>query len=274
MPDAPDTDLDAALRRLAAAPDGSREETSARLAFHAELTRAEVFVLLTAEAAGDSLSPRVFDLSDVRAVLAFDSEMRLAGFAGEASAYAALPGRVLVPMLADAGEGLSLLLNADTPHAALLTPETLDWLAATLSAPPPPKGQAVPEGFAPPALPEAVLRPLVEALERRLSGTPGLAAAVLVGVQWQGGARGHMLALSGLPEAAQPAVARAVAEALALSGLEAGSLDVTFPPERAMAAIAGVGLALSPAPYAMPDEQVLTPGAGPGLDPARPPRLR
>ncbi|MCW1404423.1 hypothetical protein OKA06_19820 [Novosphingobium sp. MW5] len=132
----------------------------------------------------------------------------------------------------------------------------------------------MPEGFAPPNLPDAMRLPLVAALERRLSGTPGLAQTVLAGVQWQGGARGHVLALAGLPDADQPAVARAVAEALALSGLEAGSLDVVFPPERAMAAIAAVGLTLSPAPYAMPDEQVVTPGSAPGMDPSRPPKLR
>lgn len=274
MDDAPDTELNAAMRRLAAAPEDSGEDSTARLAFHAELSRAEVFVLLKAEAAGGTLEPQVFDLSDVRAVLAFDGEMRLADFAGAAAAYAALPGRVLVTMLAEAPEGLSLLVNPDTPHAALLPPEALGWLADTLAAPPPAEGQATPEAFAAPDLPAPVRGALVAALERRLSGTPGLSGAVLAAVQWQGGARGHVLALGGLPEAAQPAVARAVAEALALSGLEAGALDVVFPPERAMAAIAAVGLPLSPAPYAMADEQVVTPGANPGLDPSRPPRLR
>ena len=274
MDDAPDTELNAAMRRLSSAPEDGAEDSAARLAFHAELSRAEIFVLLTAESTGGTLEPQVFDLSDVRAVLAFDSELRLAEFAGTAAAYAALPGRVLVAMLAEAPEGLSLLVNPDTPHAALLPPEALGWLADTLAAPPPAEGQATPEAFAAPDLPEAIRAPLVTALERRLAGTPGLTGAVLAAVQWQGGARGHVLALAGLPEAAQPPVARAVAEALALSGLESGALDVVFPPERAMAAIAAVGLALAPAPYALPDEQVVAPGANPGLDPSSPPRLR
>lgn len=265
--DLPATPLDDALRAMAAAP----EDTGARLAFHAELSRCEVFVLLEAEASGGQIEPRVFDLSEGRAVLAFDSEMRLAGFAGQA-AYAALPGRVLVAMLA--GQGLALMLNADTPHAALLPPESLDWLAQTLAAPAPAQGQAVPEGFAPPDLPPAVLDRLVPALERRLSGLPGLAAVLLVGVRWQGGGRGHVLALAGLPEAAEAPVARAVAEALALSGLEAAALDVVFPPPAALAALAPLALALSPAPFVAPDEQVVTPGASPGMDPDRPPRLR
>jgi hypothetical protein len=265
--DPPATPLDEALRAMAAAP----EDTGARLAFHAELSRAEVFVLLQAEVSGDRMEPRVFDLSQGRAVLAFDSELRLAGFAGQA-AYAALPGRVLVAMLA--GQGLALMLNADTDHAALLPPEALEWLAETLSAPAPAQGQAVPEGFAPPDLPPAVLERLIPALERRLSGLPGLQGALLAGVRWQGGGRGHVLALSGLPEAAEAPVARAVAEALALSGLEAAALDVVFPPPAALAALAPVARALSPAPFVAPEEQVVTPGAAPGMDPDRPPRLR
>lgn len=263
----PPTPLDDALRAMADAP----EDTAARLAFHGELSRAEVFLLLETEVSGGQMAPRVFDLSEGRAVLAFDSELRLAGFAGQA-AYAALPGRVLVAMLA--GQGLALMVNPDAPHAALLPPEAMDWLAQTLAAPAPTAGQAVPEGFVPPDLPPAVLARLVPALERRLSGLPGLQQALLAGVRWQGGGRGHVLALSGLPEAAEAPVARAVAEALALSGLEAAALDVVFPPPAALAALAPVALALSPAPWVAPDEQVVTPGAAPGMDPDRPPRLR
>lgn len=267
---APRSDLDAALLRVAGDPDDAR----LRLAMHAELSRAELFVLLDTEVSGDTLAPRIFDLSDGPAVLAFDSEMALADFAGAATPYAALPGRVLVAMMAGAGAPLALVVNPDCAHAAFLPPDALAWLAETLAAPAPDEARAVPEEFAAPDLPPAVLDLLVPALERRLSGTPGLAQAVLAGVRWRDGARGQALALAGLPEAAQAAVARAVAEALALSGLEAGSLDVIFPPAPAMEGIAAVGLALAPRPFAMPDDQVLTPGANPGMDPASPPKLR
>lgn len=270
MAEAGDTALEHALAAMSARPD----DTVARLAFHAELSRSEVFVLLESEVEAGVMVPQVFDLPEARAVLAFDGEMRLAGFAGTAVAYAALPGRVLVAMLAGSGEGLSLLLNPDSPHAALLAPQALDWLTQTLAAPAPTSAQAVPLAFLAPDLPAAVLALLVPALERRLSGTPGLAGAVLAGVEWQGGGRGHVLALAGLPEAAEAAVARAVAEALALSGIEAGALDVLFPAAGPMARIAAKGLALTPAPAPPPAEQIITPGANPGLDPARPPRLR
>ncbi len=115
---------------------------------------------------------------------------------------------------------------------------------------------------------------LVPALERRLSGMPGLGRAVLAGVHWRGGGQGHALAMSGLPEAAQAPVARAVAEALELSGIEAGMLDVVFPPDAAMALILATGVALAPAPWIAPDDQIVTPGENPGLDPGKPPRLR
>lgn len=279
MPDEPQTrsaqtGLDDAMRRMAAAPD----ETTARLTFHAELSRAELFVLLDAEISGDRMRPRVFDLSDGRAVLAFGSEMQLADFAGDAAAYAALPGRVLVSMLAAGAEPLSLLIGPDVDHAALLDPAALRWLDQTLSAPPPDEAQATPERFTAPDLPGSVLSLLIPALERRLSGLPGLELVILAGAQWQGGARGHVLALTGLPENAQAPIARAVVEALSLSGLEAGALDVVFPPAASMPAIAAVGLALTPAPFVMPEEQIISPndqpGANPGLDPTRPPKLR
>lgn len=270
MPQDSQSALDAAMQRMAGMPD----DTTARLAFHAELSRAELFVLLDAEVSGDRMAPRVFDLSDGRAVLAFGSEMQLADFAGDAAAYAALPGRILVSMLATAQEPLALLISPDVDHAAMLDPQALRWLDQTLSAAAPVEDQATPERFTKPNLPPTVLSLLIPALERRLSGLPGLEAVVLAGAEWQGGARGHVLALSGLPETAQAPIARAVVEALSLSGLEAGALDVVFPPAASMPAIMAVGLPLNPAPFAAPEEQVITPGEGPGLDPTRPPKLR
>lgn len=273
-----DDALTCAMRAMHAAP----EDTTLRLAFHAELSRAELFLLLNAEADAASLSPRVFDLSDGRAVLAFVSEMELAEFAGQAAAYAALPGRVLVSMLAAAAEPLALLISPDAESAAFLAPEALRWLDQTLSAPAPTESHATPERFTAPDLPAAVLALLIPAIERRLSGMPGLGAVVLAGAHWQGGGRGHVLALEGVPDAAQAAIARAVVEGLSLSGLEAGALDVIFPPAQSMATIAAVGLPLAPAPFVMPDDVILTPddplgtmpGANLGLDPNRPPILR
>lgn len=265
--------LSAALARLAADP----QDTSARLAFHAALSAAELCVWLATEAEGDRLDPQVFALEDGPTVLAFDSEATLAGFAGQAVPYAALPGRVLVGMLAGAGN-LSLLVQDDSGAAELMPPEALDWLARTLSGPAPRAGQGVARDYGPPDLPGPVLATLVAALERRLSGVPGLTGAVLASVGWAAegpeapAARGHLLALSGLPPSAEAPLARAVTEALELSGAALPALDVVFPQPAAMARIAALGLSLAPAPFVPPSEPA--PSAPPGGDPARPPRLR
>jgi len=276
---APGAGLAAALQALAAAPG----DPALRLAFHAALSAAELCLWLDHEPAGpgagdasgddaaDRLTARVFALDSGPTALAFDSEAALADFAGEPVPYAALPGRVLVAMLAGAG-GTALLVQVEGGAAELLPPEALAWLARALDQPAPVTGQGQAAAFSAPALSAAALALLVPALERRLSGLPGLGDAVLAGVHWRDGRRGTLLALTGLPPAAEAPVARAVAEALELSGAEAVSLDVVFPAPAALAPISATGLRLNPAPWVPPPE-VQAPVA-PGLDPARPPKLR
>ena len=265
--------LAAAMAAMHAAPG----DDAARLAFYGVLADSELFLMLEGEADAGALRPRLFALDEGQVALAFDSEAGLADFAGEAVGYAALPGRVLVAMLAEAG--LALLVNPDSEDAAMLPGEALAWLADTLSVPAPAQAQARITGFAPPDLDAPSLARLVPSLERRLSGVPGLQAAALASARHagadDGGSKGLVLALSGVPEPARPALARAVSEALVLSGLDEASLDVIFPAPGAMAPIMAVGLALSPAPFQPPDDpDRRAPRAAPGMDPARPPRLR
>lgn len=254
--------LDAAAAAMAAAP----EDEALRLAFHARLAVCELFLLLEAEPAGDTLSPRVYSLEDGPVVLAFDSEARLAAFAAAAAPYAALPGRRLAEMLAGNGVGLGINLDV-SPAPVLLPAESVDWLAATL-AEAPEALEAVPEALHPPSLPA----PLLAALDARLARAAGLArAAWLVGVTHRDGTRGHLLAILGATPDAEPALARAVGEAVALSGLAVGPVDVTFLAEDDPRAVrfARTGLRFDlPAP-----PRPATP-APPGSDPARPPRLR
>lgn len=266
------TPLALALDRLSRAGPG--DETAARLAVYEALTASELSILLESEAEGGALSPRLFALDSGPTVLAFDSEAALADFAGRTVAYAALPGRVLVAMLAEpaaGGVGLSLMVQSGAGQGELLDPGALAWLARRLAAPAPRAQDAVAQGYGPPALPPGLLATLVPALERRLSGIPGLGAAVLAAVTWADGGHGHLLALGGVAAVAQPALARSVSEALEFAGLEAG-LDVVFPPPAALAAIQAVGLALAPEPWTDPESR--PDPAAPGSDPARPPRLR
>ena len=62
-----------------------------------------------------------------------------------------------------------------------------------------------------------------------LRAAVGLAAAAfLVGTRTEDGGQGHLLGFVSAVEGAQPALARAVSEALTFSGIEAGALDVGF----------------------------------------------
>ena len=261
------TPIDTAHAAMVARP----QDDAARLAFFERLADAELVLMLTAEPEGEQIAPELFAVQGGRFVLAFDAEERLAAFAGRPVPYAALPGRVIAALAA--GQGIGLGLNLGAGSETLLGPDELGWLAEVLE-----HGPAQAEGriraYHPPDAPDR----LVQALAAKLARAAGLArAAWLVGTTDAGGGRGHLLAFDGARPEAQPALARAVHEALVFSGIEAGALDVTFLPEAdpepspAAARIARVALRLDiPEP---PRPEPATPAA-PGTDPDRPPRLR
>lgn len=239
---------------------------SARLRFYDRVAEAELFLWLEAEVEGDRVQPRLFPVEGVDHVLAFDTEARLSDFAGAAVPYAALSGRVVAGMLA--GQGLGLGLNLGAPSAILLPPEAMDWLAGALGEAPG-EAEAVVTGYAAPrGVPEA----LVAALDAKLATASGLAeAAWLVGVTYDGGGQGHLLAFTGTVPGAEGALARAMGEALTFSGLEAGALDVGFlpPGDGRLARIAQVGVRIDIPRPARPEGP-----SAPGSDPERPPKLR
>ena len=256
------TPLDLAWQAMAADEDQ-------RLRFYERLADGEMFLLLEEEAQGADIKPRVFPLEDGPVVLCFDLEERLAEFAGGIQPYAALPGRVIAQQLAGQGIGLGVNLGV-APSGMVLPPEAVDWLAGMLGSGPD-EVEAVPEAFhAPRGLPEA----LVSGLDAKLARAGGLAAAALLaGVTYRGGRRGHMLAFVDAVEGAEPALARAAAEALAFSGIDAGEMDVTFlrSDATATAAVARVALRFD---LPVPVRAEPAAPAAPGTDPSRPPRLR
>lgn len=263
-----ETLLDAAYLRTEASPD----DDAARLAFYARLTDSELFLLLETEAQGDQLLPRVFALEDGPVVLAFDTEARLSEFTGLPVPYAALPGRALVQMLvADPAAELGMGLNLGVaPSSRLLPAEILRWLADTLENRPTELQARPSEVFAPKGLPEALLT----ALDATLARAGGLAiGAYLAQVAYDDGSRGHMLAFIDATGGAEPTLARAAAQALTFSGVEAGALDVTFlaASEPFAARLARVGLRFDLPKVAAPTGH--TPKA-PGMDPDAPPKLR
>jgi len=259
----PQTPLDRAHAAMAQAP----EAPAARLRFHERLADAELLLLLEGEPAGDAIAPQMFDTGSGRFVLAFDREERLAAFVGGAAAFAALPGRDLVTMIA--GQGLGIALNPGVaPSETLLGANAVDWLAQMLAARPEP-AEARPQAVGPPAdLPET----LIAALDAKLAAMTGRARhAWLAAVTHADGTQGHWLAFVDAATGAEAALARAVGETLVFSGLDAGTLDVSFLPagDPVEARLARVGLRFDlPAPPVAEDR------APPGSDPDRPPILR
>lgn len=254
--------LDAAHAAVSADP----ENEALRLRFFERLADGELVVLLAREAVGEATEPRIFDLEEGPVVLVFDREERLAAFSGGIAPYAALPGRVIAGLLQGQGIGLGVNLGV-APSSMLLPPEAMDWLAETLNEAPQ-EVEALPEEFLVPVVPEAVLA----ALDGKLAKAGGLAvAAVLAGVVYLGGRRGHMLAFLDAAEGAESALARAIGEALVFSGVEAGELDVAFlrSGEAAAEAMARVGLR-----FDLPALEAPVAPVAPGMDPTHPPKLR
>lgn len=258
-----ETPIDQAHARMTAEPD----DDTLRLAFYERLADGEMYLLLEGEADGDSITPRIFDTEDGRFVLAFDREDRLSDFAGGPAPYAGLSGRSLVAMIAGRSLGLGLNLGA-APSEMLIPADAIDWLSRTLGASPAEQEETPEQLHRPSGLPEQLLT----ALDTKLATAAGLAKlAYLAAVTWKSGQRGHLLALIDPLPGAEPALTRAVNEALIFSGLEAGELDVTFlrASDPVAARLAKVGLR-----FDLPQPRKAEAPAAPGMDPEKPPRLR
>ncbi|MCW8842118.1 MAG: SseB family protein, partial [Rhodobacteraceae bacterium] len=212
------------LDRAHAAMEAMPQDDAARLRFFERLADVELFLLLSKEAEDDKIAPEVFDLSDHRFVLVFDTEARLSEFVGKPAPYAALSGRIIASMLADQEIGLGVNLEV-APSSILIPPEALGWLTETLTHAPDEIAARAEVFESPAGLPEVLLT----ALDQKLATATGLAkSAYLVGVTYDTGAKGHLLGFVNAVEAAQGALAKAVSEALTFSGIEAGALDVGF----------------------------------------------
>ncbi|QHQ35503.1 SseB family protein [Algicella marina] len=250
-----------ALDRAHAAMMADEESEAARMAFYAALRAAELFVLLEAEPVGDKAELLVMETEDGPVGLAFDTEARMAEFVEAPTPYLGLSGRKLVEMLA--GQGVALGVNLGVASSSsLLGADGVDWIAETAPSAPD-VVDAVPEEIFRPEVPEVVLRALDAGLAR-LSGLAG--AAWLVGARYAGGQRGVLLAIGGVLDEGQAAVADVVAEALAYSGAEAAALDILFLDGTAMAErLETVGLR-----FDIPEPELAAPVQ---RDVNRPPRL-
>lgn len=257
-----DTPIDRAHAEMLATPDSER----ARLSYFERVADGELFLLLESEPDGETVTPQIFDTSDGRYALAFDREERLTAFAGGAAAYAALSGRNLATMLN--GSGMGLGLNLGTASEVLMSPDEISWLAGTIENRPV-EAQDTPVELTPP---QGIPETLVQALDAKLATASGLAkVAFLTGATWSDGRKGHLLSIVDPVPGAEPALANAVNEALIFSGIEAGTLDVTFLPGLGQMAsqFERVGLR-----FDLPEAAKATPPSASGMDPANPPKLR
>lgn len=248
----------------------SRGGDEARLAYFAALADTPLWVLLESAPEGDAIAPKLADAGEGAVVLAFDSEERLAAFARDIAPQAAMPGRVLLGMLA--GQGIGLGLNVGVaPSETVLTADIVTWLAERLEETPETLQDArLEELSAPEGLPE----PLLQALDARLARVGAFAeCAYLAAVRYRDGRQGHLLAIVGAPPDAERAIAGTVAEAVRFGGDGMAALDVGFfaPGDGIVARLAKVALRFDlPAP---PVDEPPKPAA-PGSDPSKPPILR
>ena len=261
------TALDQAYLRLSA--DDADDAT--RLSFYGLLLDSRVSILLEGDSGDEMITPRVFELEDGPVVLVFDTDERLAEFSNALSPSAELPARHLIRMLKGQGIGLGLNLGV-APSSMLLPPEAVDWLGDLDDGALTEELAKPREITAPAGVPQAVLT----ALDTKLARAAGLAqCAWLVGVTYETGARGHLLALINPLPGAEETLARAVAEALRLSAVDAASLDTAFfrSSDPVCAQFARVGLRFDLPEPEHAGESAQMPGARPGMDPDKPPRL-
>lgn len=206
-----------ALDDLAPAPFHDADAPQ-RARMLSRLADTELAVALMSEPVGDAVDLRIFPLDIGPVALACDGEDRLAGFLGGPVAYAAMPGRVLAGLLKS--EGAGLLVNPGQPSEMLLDAAMLDWLTGALSAAPEAAEARLCLTPPAPAVVEALAQPLAERL--------GDMRDLIAGAALAGTGGGHVVLIAGADPVHQPAIAKALAEALAFLPEQPGGVDVSF----------------------------------------------
>ena len=260
-----ETGLDRAYQALVEQDDA----LEARMAFFGLLADSELFLVLRAESDGATAEPMVIETSDGSYALAFDSEERLAEFAAVPMDYAAMAGRRVAALLAEAGLGLSLNPGV-SPSEAAFPHEVMAWLAeATQSQNQ--QAEARMTALGPPVgLPDVLL----QVLDSRLANMAGVASAAwLAQASYDDGGQQHVLAMVDVPAMAQPGVAEAIGSALRFAALEAGALDIVFLPvdDPRLPVFTRVGLGFDVPSLVLPEPPK---AQAPGSDANKPPRLR
>ena len=235
------------------------DSDAGRLRFYEAVLESELFLLLDQISDGETAKPRTFDTTEGQFAMGFDTELRLAEFAGSEAEFVAMSGRNLVTLLHDAGLGLAL--NFGAPSEQVLPNEIVTWMASEDTTPE--EIEARPEEILPPSLPPEA----IAVIDRKLAGLQGYAEhAYLADARYDGGNRASLLAFIDVMQGSEDSIASAIAEALHFSGFEAIVIDVIFlhASDPIAAVFAKHGLR-----FDLPQHEV-APNA---LDPNKPPRL-
>ena len=236
------------------------DSDAGRLRYFETILDSEIFLYLDHDVDNDHVSPKIFEIAEGRFAMAFDTELRLAEFAGAEVQFVEMSGRNLTVLLAENEIGLAL--NFGAPSENILAPDIVHWMAHQNAKPE--EIEQRPEEILPPSLPEKAL----EVLDRKLAGMGGFATnAYLADAKYENCSTSSLLAFVDAIAGSEQGIAEAIAEALHFSGFEAISIDVIFldasDPIAAVFAKHGVR-------FDFPAPEV---SEMPGGDPTKPPKL-
>ena len=255
-----ETILDKAHRAMT---DAS-ENDQLRLTYFGQLASAELYLFLEQEISDDQIKPQIFNTEDGDFILAFDSEDRLAEFAGGPAPYAAISGRALAKMLTT--PDLGVLLNPGLLSSEALTQDVLRWMRETLSSAPEARSERLSQIGIPDA-PEL----LVKALDQTLASARGLADGAYLAKAIREDTRASLiLGILNVTPGAETALTNAVQEAVVFSGGET-MVDVVFlsSDTEIIGPLEIYGLR-----FDIPQPETPRPPSSPGMDPSSPPKLR
>lgn len=259
------TPIDQAHADMQADPDND----AARMQFYERVASSELFLVLAGDAGNDTAMPALFEVEACRYALVFDTQERMVEFTDTPTPFLAVSGRGVVAMLTGRDIGLGLNLGV-APSSTLLPAESVEWLENTMGEGPEPEDARPTAVYGPGNLPDQLIR----AFDAKLATMAGLArAAYLAQMDYDNRARAHVLAFVDAIEPAEREMARAIAESLRFSGIEAGALDVVFlkSSDPICAQLAKVALRFD---LPEPETVVVPEPVAPGSDPEHPPILR
>lgn len=235
--------------------------------YHALLDQVLV-VLLDGDPDEGERRLKVFETSQGVFAMAFDSEMRLAEFAGDSAYFAQMSARALIQTLNDMGLGLGVNFDV-APSSTLLPVDVIAWLAAQANAAPQ-EDQAQIDDLS------AITEPphWVDALKSALEATQTvpelwLATAHIGGIDRLG------VFFAALPDQIAPSIAKLTYDLVRFSYQDgdADDIQVVFLPQGDPLWLRLVQIGQHITLDTAPDPEPTAP-MGPGLDPNKPPILR